>query len=156
MGLRIWIASSIKDCGKMVFFVAWNFRYFLYEFHCNQLPVHITMYIDLSNDPQWVPHQMGHINVGNGCKQLQTESREMEGEMNGIPLNSISWHSRSLDSICINSCWKFDCKIPGTAIGATVVIAEFFFFRWMINPITPPAELFEVEKYIEIEFKKTI
>ena len=31
--------------------------------------------------------------------------------------------------------------VPGTAIGATVVIAEFFFFRWMMNPITPPAEL---------------
>ena len=31
--------------------------------------------------------------------------------------------------------------LPGTAIGATVVIAEFFFFRWMMNPITPPAKL---------------
>ena len=32
--------------------------------------------------------------------RLQTESREIEGEMNGITMNSVRWHSMSLDSIC--------------------------------------------------------
>ena len=33
-------------------------------------------------------------------RYLQTESRGMEGEINRIPMNSVSWHSMSLDSIC--------------------------------------------------------
>ena len=37
----------------------------------------------------------------NTNQKIQTESREMEDEMNGIPINSVSYHSMSLDSICM-------------------------------------------------------
>ena len=50
----------------------------------------------------------------------------------------VSFHNISLDG-------TFDkIMLPGTAIGATVVIAEFFFFLWMMNPITPPAKFKEL------------